>query len=250
MSVVTHPIQLPNHSTPKKGEHITIHSQQTHSHQSHYHSPNADPSKTQSSFITLPSSYLCCVLLVSWLVLASSPAPQQSPIQCLQTLDQHELKPLHTTSTEIASLPDMSDQRCSPASCNKQRSWSQAIVTTSKKLASTTIPRTTASSTSRSENGSATRQLTQQGFDDCPTQPVALRLTNRSHAGRLQRHPPAFDACRCSNTITEAHLRSTLQITRVDSNSHLNARRHFTQRISRDHDTPRLLRGIHSFDIR
>ena len=96
-------------------------------------------------------------------------------------------------------------------------------------------PRTTASSTSRSENGSATRQLTQHGFDDCPMQPVALRLTNRSHAVRLQRHPPAFDACRCSNMATQAHLRSTLQITRVDNNSHLHARRHFTQRISRNH---------------
>ena len=171
----------------------------------------------------------------------------------LQTLDQHKLKPLHTTSTEIASLPDVFDQRCSPASCNKQCSWSQAIVTTNKhdkQLASLTNPRTTASSTPRSENGPATRQLTQYGFDDCPTQPIALRLTNRSHAARLQRHPPAFDACRWSNTTIQAHLRSTLQITRVDSNSHSHARRHFTQCISRNHDTPRLLRGIHSSDIR
>ena len=76
--------------------------------------------------------------------------------------------------------------------------------------------------------------ITQHGFD-CPTQPVASRLTNRSHAGRLQRHPPAFDACRCSNTTTEAHLRSTLQITRVDSNSNSHARRHFMQCISRNH---------------
>ena len=97
-------------------------------------------------------------------------------------------------------------------------------------------PRTTASSTPRSENRPATRQLTQYGFD-CPTQPIASRLTNKSHAARLQRHPPAFDACRWSNTTIQAHLRSTLQITRVDSNSHLNARRHFTQRISRDHGT-------------
>ena len=111
-------------------------------------------------------------------------------------------------------------------------------------------PRTTASSTPRSENRPATRQLTQHGFDDCPTQPVALRFTNRSHAARLQRHPPAFDACRGSNTTTEAHLRSTLQTMRVDNNSHSHARRHFTQCISRNHDTPRLLRGIHSFDIR
>ena len=65
MSVATHPIQSTNHSAPKEGEHITIHSQRNHSHQSHYHPPNADPSKTQSSFITLPSSYLCCALVVS-----------------------------------------------------------------------------------------------------------------------------------------------------------------------------------------
>ena len=111
MSVATHPIQSTNHSTPKEGDHITIHSQRSHSHQSHYHPPNADPSKTQSSFITLPSSYLHHVLLVSWLVLVMSPVPHQSPIQCLQTLDQYELKPLHTTESEIASLPDMSGQR-------------------------------------------------------------------------------------------------------------------------------------------
>ena len=111
MSVATRPIQSPNHSTPKKGEHITIHSQRTHSHQSHYHPPNADPSKTQSSFNTLPSSYLCCALLVSWLVLVMSPAPQQSPTQCLQTLDLCKMKPPHTTATELASLPDMFDQR-------------------------------------------------------------------------------------------------------------------------------------------
>ena len=90
--------------------------------------------------------------------------------------------------------------------------------------------------------------ITQYGFD-CPTKPLASRLTNGSHAARLQRHPPAFDACRWSNTITEAHLRSTLQITRVDNNSHSHARRHFMQRISRNHGTPRLLEGIHSFDI-
>ena len=45
ISVATHPIQSTNHSTPKKGEHITIHSQRNHSHQSHYHPPNADPSR-------------------------------------------------------------------------------------------------------------------------------------------------------------------------------------------------------------
>ena len=98
-------------------------------------------------------------------------------------------------------------------------------------------PRTTASSIPRSENRLTMRQLIQHGFDDCPTQPVALRFTNRSHAARLQRHPPAFDACRCSNTITEAHLRSTLQTMRVNNNSHSHARRHFMQRISRNHGT-------------
>ena len=44
-------------------------------------------------------------------MLASSPVPQQSPIQCLQTLDQRKLNPLHTTETENTSLPDMSHQR-------------------------------------------------------------------------------------------------------------------------------------------
>ena len=65
ISVATHPIQSTNHSAPKKGEHITIHSQRNHSHQSHYHPPNADPSRMRSSFITLPSSYLHHALLVS-----------------------------------------------------------------------------------------------------------------------------------------------------------------------------------------
>ena len=65
ISVATHPIQSTNHFTPKKGEHITIHSQRNHSHQSHYHPPNPDPSRMRSSFITLPSSYLHHVLLVS-----------------------------------------------------------------------------------------------------------------------------------------------------------------------------------------
>ena len=54
----------PNHSAPKKEDHITIYSQRSHSHQSHYHPPNAYPSKTQSSFNPLPSSYLRCALLV------------------------------------------------------------------------------------------------------------------------------------------------------------------------------------------
>ena len=157
-----------------------------------------------------------------------------------------------TTSTEIASLPDMFDQRCSPASCNKQRSWSQIIVITNKhdwQLASPTIPQDHCFFDTAKQEWTSNASITQYGFEDCPTQPLASRLTNRSHAVRLQRHPPAFDACRCSNTTIQAHLRSTLQITRVNSNSHLHARRHFTQRLSRNHDTPRLLRGIHSSDI-
>ena len=160
-----------------------------------------------------------------------SPAPQQSPTQCFQTLDQRKLKPLHTTSTEIASLPDMFDQRMFTSFLQQtallvtnHRDNEQTRQTTRQH---DNPPRTTASSTPRSENRPATRQLTQHGFD-CPTQPVASSLINRSHAGRLQRHPPAFDACRCSNTTIQAPLRSTLQITRVNSNSHLHARRHFT----------------------
>ena len=43
-------------------------------------------------------------------MLVMSPVPQQSPIQYLRRLDQRKLKPLHTTETEMASLPDMSDQ--------------------------------------------------------------------------------------------------------------------------------------------
>ena len=181
-----------------------------------------------------------------------SPAPQQSPIQYLRRLDQRKLKPLRTTSTEMASSQTCLINTCSPASCNKQRSWSQAIVTMNKhdkQLASTTIPRTTASSTPRSENRPATRQLTQHGFD-CPTQPLASSLTNRSHTGRLQRHPPAFDACRCSNTAIQNHLRSTLQITHVDNNSLARSSPLHAVHIQKPRHTPRLLRGIHSFDIR
>ena len=164
-------------------------------------------------------------------MLASSPAPQQSPTQCFQTLDQHELKPLHTTSTEIASLPDMFDQRM----------FTSFVQQTALLVTSNRDNEQTRQTTRQPDNPQdhcffdiakreriSNASITQHGFDDCPTQPVASRLTNRSHAGRLQRHPPAFDACRCSNTTIQAHLRSTLQITRVDNNSHLNARRHFT----------------------
>ena len=76
-------------------------------------------------------------------MLVMSPAPQQSPIQYLRRLDQRKLKPLRTTSTEMASSQTCLIKACSPASCNKQRSWSQAIVTTTKhdrQLASSTIP--------------------------------------------------------------------------------------------------------------
>ena len=173
-------------------------------------------------------------------MLVMSPVPQQSPIQCLQTLDQHELKPLHTTSTEIASLPDMSNQRIFTSFLQQT-----ALLTTNNRYHEQTRQTTRQpdnpqdhcffDTAKREQTSNAS--ITQHGFDDCATKPVASRLTNRSHAARLQRHPPAFDACRWSNTATEAHLRSTLQITRVDSNSHLNARRHFTQRISRNHGT-------------
>ena len=171
-------------------------------------------------------------------MLASSPAPQQSPIQCLQTLDQLKLKPLHTTPTEIASLPDMSDQRMFTSFLQQT-----AILVTSNRDNEQTRQTTRQhdkpqdhcffDTAKRERTDKAS--ITQYSFD-CPTQPVASRLTNGYHAARLQRHPPAFDACRWSNTITEAHLRSTLQMTRFN-NSHLHARRHFTQRISRNHGT-------------
>ena len=163
-------------------------------------------------------------------MLASSPAPQQSPIQCLQTLDQRKLKPLHTTETEKTSLPDMFDQRMFTSFLQQ----TALLVTNNRdndQTRQTTCqhdnPQDHCFDTAKRERTS-NASIIQYGFDDCPTQPVALRLTNRSHAARLQRHPPASYACRCSNTTTQAHLRSTLQITRVDNNSHLHARRHFT----------------------
>ena len=171
-------------------------------------------------------------------MLASSPAPQQSPIQCLQTFDQHKLKPLRTTETEIASLPDMFDQRMFTSFVQQ----TALLVTNCRDNEQTRL------TTLRHDNpqdhcffDTAKRErisnasITQYGFDG-PTHPLASRLTNRSHAARLQRHPSAFDACRWSNTATEAHLRSTLQMTRFN-NSHLQARRHFMQCISRDHGT-------------
>ena len=91
-----------------------------------------------------------------------SPAPQQSPIQCFQTLDQRKLKPLHTTSTERASLPDMFDQRIFTSFLQQtallvtnHRDNEQTRQTTRQH---DNPPRTTASSTPRSENRSATRQ--------------------------------------------------------------------------------------------
>ena len=151
-------------------------------------------------------------------MLASSPAPQQSPIQCLQTLDQHKMKPLHTTETEIASLPDMFDQRMFTSILQQT-----AILVTSNRDNEQTRQTTCQpdnpqdhcffDTAKREQTSNAS--ITQYGFDDCPTQPVASRLTNRYHAARLQRHPPAFDACRWSNTTTEAHLRTVLQNTRV-----------------------------------
>ena len=172
-------------------------------------------------------------------MLVMSPAPQQSPIRCLQTFDQHKLKPLHTTETEKTSLPYMFDQRMFTSFLQQtallvtnHRDNEQTRQTTRQQ---DYPPRTTASSIPRSENRLTMRQLIQHGFDDCPTQPLASRLTNRSHAARLQRHPPAFDVCRCSNLAIHTHLRSTLQITRVNSNSHSHARRHFMQCISNNH---------------
>ena len=119
-----------------------------------------------------------------------------------------------------------------------------------KQLASPTTPRTTASSTPRSENGPATRQLTQPGFDDCPTQPVASSLINRSHAARLQRHPPAFDACRWSNTTTQTPSpinpsnNTRRQQLKLARSSPLHA-----VHIQKPPLVPRLLKDIHSFDI-
>ena len=119
-----------------------------------------------------------------------------------------------------------------------------------KQLASPTTPRTTASSTPRSKNGLTTRQLTQPGFDDCPTQPLASSLINRSHAARLQRHPPAFDACRWSNTTTQtpspinpSNNTRRQQLT-LERSSPLHA-----VHIQKPPLVPRLLKDIHSFDI-
>ena len=173
-------------------------------------------------------------------MLASSPAPQQSPTQCLRTLDQHKLKPLHTTATEIASLPDMFDQRMFTSFLQQT-----AILVTNyrdnEQTQQTTCqpdnPQDHCFFDTAKRERTSNASITQYGFDDCPMQPLASRLTNRYHAARLQRHPPAFDACRGSNTAIQAHLQATLQITRVDNNSHLHARRYFTQRISRNHGT-------------
>ena len=116
MSVATHPIQSTNHSTPKKGKHITIHSQRNHSHQSHYHSPNADPSKTQSSFNTLPSSYLRCALLVVMTrachVSCSSTITHSMPSNAQSTwveapshhFNRNSVPPRHVWSTHVHQL--------------------------------------------------------------------------------------------------------------------------------------------------
>ena len=107
-------------------------------------------------------------------------------------------------------------------------------------------PRTTASSIPRSENRLTMRQLIQHGFDDCLTQPVASSLTNRSHAARLQRHPPAFDACRWSNTTTQTPSpinpsnNTRRQQLKLARSSPLHA-----VHIQKPPLVPRLLRGIH-----
>ena len=88
-----------------------MHSQRNHSHQSHYHPSNTDPSRMRSSFNTLPSSYLRRALLVVMTRACHVSCSSAITIQCFQTLDLCKMKPLHTTSTEIASLPDMFDQR-------------------------------------------------------------------------------------------------------------------------------------------
>ena len=130
-------------------------------------------------------------------MLASSPAPQQSPIQCLQTLDLCKMKPLHTTSTEIASLPDMFDQRMFTSFLQQT-----ALLTTNnrdnkhdRQFASTTIPQDHCffdiAKRGRADNAS----ITQHGFDYCATQPLALRLTNGSHMTYCSViHPPLMPA--------------------------------------------------------
>ena len=181
-----------------------------------------------------------------------SPAPQQSPTQCFQTLDQHELKPLHTTSTEITSLPGMSHQRMFTSFLQQ----TALLVTSNRDNEQTRLttrqhdnPQDHCLFDTAKRERTSNASITQHGFDG-PTQPVASRLTNKSHAARLQRHPPAFDACRWSNKITEAHLRSTLQITRFDNNSLARSSPLHATHIQKPRHTPRLLRGIHPFDIR
>ena len=164
------------------------------------------------------------------------------------------MKPPHTTATELAFLPDMFDQRLFTSFLQQTallvinyRDNEQTRQTTGQH---DNPPRTTAASTPRSENGPATRQLTQPGFDDCPTQPVASSLINRSHAARLQRHPPAFDACRWSNTTTQTPSpinpsnNTRRQQLKLARSSPLHA-----VHIQKPPLVPRLLKDIHSFDI-
>ena len=186
-------------------------------------------------------------------MLASSPAPQQSPIQCLQTLDQRKLKPLHTTETEKTSLPDMFDQRMFTSFLQQT-----ALLVTNhrdnEQTRQTTCqhdnpPRTTASSIPRSEDGPATRQShntasmiarRNQSHRDSQTD-----LTRRDYSVI---HPPLMPAeARNGNTSPSP------------SNSSNNARRQqltlarssplHAAHIQKPRRTPRLLRGIHSSAI-
>ena len=252
MSVATRPIQSTNHFTPKKGEHITIHSQRAHSHQSYHHPPNADPSRMRSSFITLPSSYLCCVLLVSWLVLVMSPVPQQSPIQCFQTLDQRKLKPLHTTSTEIASLPDMFDQRMFTSFLQQT-----ALLVTNhrdnkhdRQFASTTIPQDhcffDTAKQERTSNAS-THTTRFRWLSDATSRIEPHKQISRGATAASSTRLWCLQMLKHDNTspspINPSNNTRQQQLTLARS-SPLHA-----VHIQKPRHTPRILRGIHSFDI-
>ena len=168
-----------------------------------------------------------------------SPAPQQSSIQCFQTLDLCKMKPPHTTATELAFLPDMFDQRMFTSFLQQK-----ALLVTNYR------------------DNEQTRQTT--GQHDNPLGPLLLRHREvRTDQQRVNSHNPVSMIVRRNQSHRDSqtdltrrdcsvihpplmpadgrtrqhklHLRSTLQITRVDSNSNSHARRHFTQCISRNH---------------
>ena len=121
-------------------------------------------------------------------MLASSPAPHQSPIQCFQTLNQHELKPLCTTSTEIASLPDMSNQRIF-----------------------TSFLQQTALLTTNNRDNEQTRQTTRQ--HDNPPGPLLLRHREaRTDQQRVNSHNTASMIVRRN----QSHRDSQTDLTRRD----------------------------------